>query len=113
VNAGKLRHQVQLTAPPDATKPDSFGDVSTAPTPAGLVWVGIVPGSGREFWMSQQTRADLTHIITMRYRSDVGPRWQIVWNDGFRTRTFELGPPLTTDERFFEMKFTAMEKRSQ
>ena len=112
MNAGKLRHYVQLLSAPPANQPDSFGDVSGTYTPTGNAWVGIEPGSGREFWMAQQMRADLTHTITMRYRADVGPRWRIIWNDGNRVRTFELGSPLTTDERFFEMKFTAMEKRS-
>ena len=113
MDAGKLRQQAQLWKPPDATTPDTFGDVSGSYT---LVdpgyWCSIKPGTGREFWMAQQVRADITHIITLRYRSDIGPRWRLVWNDGFNTRTFELGPPLTTDERFFEMTFTAMEKRS-
>lgn len=112
MNAGKLRHQVQLWSAPPANAPDSFGDVSGAYTLVGTVWVSIVPGSGREFWLAQAVRADITHTVTMRYRADVGPRWRVVWNDGARVRTFELGPPLVTDERFFEITFTAMEKRS-
>lgn len=112
MNAGKLRHQVQLWSAPPANQPDSFGDVSGQYTLVGTCWVEIKPGSGREFWMAQQTRADLTHTISMRYRPDVSPRWRVVWNDGYRLRTFELGPPLVADERFFEMTFTAIEKRS-
>lgn len=113
MNAGKLRHQAQLWAAPSADKPDPFGDVSGGYTLVdSRCWVSIEPGSGREFWMAQQMRADLTHVIGMRYRSDVGPRWRVVWNDGHRVRTFELGPPLVTEERFFELTFTAMEKRS-
>lgn len=112
MNAGKLRHFVTLYSPPDGTTPDAFGDLSGAFTEVEQVWCSIEPGSGREFWLAQQTRADITHVIKMRYRSDVGPRWRLTWNDGYRVRTFELGPPLVTDERFFEIAFTAIEKRS-
>jgi len=113
MRAGKLRHQVSLYSAPAANAPDALGDVSGDYVLVdGGLWVSIEPGSGREFWMAQGTRADLTHVISMRFRGDVGPRWRIVWNDGYRIRTFELGPPLVTDERFFEMVFTALEKRS-
>lgn len=114
MDAGKLRHQIQIWYPPAATAPDSFGDLSAAYTAGPLVWADIQPGSGREFWMAQQTRADITHVITVRYNATISARCRATWrdNDGV-THTFEFGPALVADMRQFEMKFTAVEKASR
>jgi len=110
MRAGKLRHQVNLYAPSPTPQPDALGDMSAPLQCQGQAWAAIEPGTGREFWMAQQTRADITHTITMRYDARIGPRWQVQWDDGNRVRVFELGPPLSPEERQFLMTFTAIEK---
>lgn len=110
MQAGKLRHQVSLYSPTPLPQPDALGDMSAPYQCQGQAWAAIEPGQGREFWMAKATRADITHTITMRFDPRIGPKWRVVWNDGYRLRTFELGPPLSPEERQFEMTFTAIEK---
>lgn len=112
MQAGRMRHLVQLYAPPDPTEPDAYGDTASQPwTLIGSIWANIAPGKGREFWLAASTRADISHTVTLRYNPSVTTGCRLVWNDGHSTRTFELGPPLVTDERFFVMTFTAFEKK--
>ena len=110
MRAGKLRHYVTLFAPPPTLQPDDLGDMSQCWTESGNAWAAIEPGAGREFWMAQATRAELSHTITMRYDPRIGPRWRVMWNDGHRCRTFEIGPPVSPEERQFMMTFAAVEK---
>lgn len=103
MRAGKLRHRLTLLRP--AGTVDARGDANPNHEPAGTAYGSIEPLSGRELWQAQQVKADVTHRITVRHKAGVGPRWRVQWNG----RTFELGPPLSTEERGFDMIFTAVE----
>ena len=99
----KLIHDTLLFAPVDALS--AKGD-QTVSYPSGVqMFASIEPLTGRELNYAQQMRADVTHKITMRYLTGVSHRYRITWN----SRTFELGPPLTPEERNELMVFTAIE----
>lgn len=112
VRAGKLRHLGTLLYPasnPDA--PDDVGDTPSGWLRGPEVYFGVEALAARELFMAQQVRADVTHKITMRFRDEVTARCGIEWTTGARTRIWELGPPLSTEERLIDMTFTAVEKR--
>lgn len=112
MRAGKLRHLVTLFLPP-SNAIDTFGDVSETYTAGQQFWASIEPLSGRELWFASQLRADVTHKITLRGRAGVTAKCQIRWTDSFlnTTRIFEIGPPLSTDEKHREVVLTAVEKQ--
>lgn len=69
--AGTLNQRVTIEQPTESV--DSYGEAtqSWATIPGGAVWASIDTGGGREFYRAQQTQADLTHLVTIRYRDDV------------------------------------------
>jgi SPP1 family predicted phage head-tail adaptor len=107
MKAGKLRHLVALYAPTDGI--DSFGDNSgLAFTQVATVGASIEPLVGRELMYAQAMRSDVTHKVTMRYRSDINAKWQMTWNG----RTFECGPTLNEDLRGVMMTISVTEIQS-
>lgn len=105
MRAGQLRHKVDLLRPTDST--DTFGQATQTYDRVATVAASINPLTGRELFLAQQIRADLTHEIKIRGRTDVSAKWRVVWAG----RIFELGPPLSPNEQGTEQGFTAVEKR--
>lgn len=106
MRAGKLRHRVTLLRLDDSAR-DTFGDASGSyVTIADGLWASIEPLSGSELWTAQQVRADVTHKVTLRYNGDVTGKCRIEWDGRF----FELGPPMSTEERLFDLVLTAVER---
>jgi SPP1 family predicted phage head-tail adaptor len=106
MRAGKLRHYVQLLVPPDPSATDSQGDPASTFSGGPSFWCSIEPLTPREFLLASQIRADVTHKVTLRYRDDITARHRLKWG----TRVFEVGPPLSTEERHFDLVLTAVEK---
>lgn len=105
MRAGKLRHKLELLRPVDAAA-NAAGDFTTEyEVLPGMVWGAIEPLSGSELWHAQQVRAQLSHKVTIRGRTDITSRWRVKFNG----RTFELGPPLSEDERGIQTEFAAEE----
>lgn len=112
MRAGKLRHLGTLLYPAaNPNAPDAVGDTPSGWTRGPQVYFGVEPLTPRELFMAQQVRADVTHKLTMRYRGDANARCAVEWNTGTRIRIFELGPPLSTEERLIDLVFTAVEKQ--
>jgi len=103
MRAGKLRHKLTLLAPLDST--DTLGDSNPAFIMVAQLQGAIEPLAGRELWYAQQTRADLTHKITIRGRAGLSARMRVTWQG----RSFELGPPISAEERGVDAVFTAVE----
>lgn len=70
-----------------------------------LVWASIEPVVGRELLVARQMRGDITHKVTCHYNSSINHRLIFLW-DG---RTFNVGPPVSEDERQVFMSFYAGE----
>lgn len=45
------------------------------------VWASIVPLSGTERIVAEQTQADVTHTVTLRYRAGVTPKMRIIYGE--------------------------------
>jgi len=85
VNSGKLRHKVEIQLSIDTR--DEFGAVSGQTWhPFCYMWASIEPLSGREYFAAAQAQSEVSHKITMRYKSGIKPHYRILWND----RVFDI-----------------------
>lgn len=105
MRAGKLRHMLTILDPVDMGT-DNLGDVQVKYVSRPVPVAGsIEPLTGRELWIAQQARGDVTHKITLRGAQVITERHRISWNG----RTWECGPPLNTEERNITLTITAVE----
>jgi SPP1 family predicted phage head-tail adaptor len=86
MEAGKLRHQVELQRV--AVAVDSHGDQTKTWTTIATVWASIEPLSGREFLQASQTMSDVTVRIKLRAYPGITltPKDRVK----FGTRTFDI-----------------------
>jgi len=72
------------------------------------VWGSIEPLSARELVQAQQIQSDITHRVTMRYRSDltVTVEQRILFDS---TRVFEIISVLNRDERNEQLELLCKE----
>jgi SPP1 family predicted phage head-tail adaptor len=96
MNAGRLRHRIELQSKTEAT--NSFGEVTLTYSTYTTVWAEIRPLQGRELETAQQISADVNHKVTIRYNSSVVETDRIL----FGTRVLEIGGIVNTDERNIE-----------
>ena len=90
ISAGQLNHRVRIQQP--TTVKDALG----APT---QVWADIQPLSGREARIADRVAAEVTHQITVRYRSDLDdPQAVARMRVLFRSRIFSIHAALNDDE---------------
>lgn len=114
VDPGKLQHYGSLYGPIEGDTDDVRGDENvtygflTSPTqaPWKRIWCSIEPVAGREMLVAQQMHGAVTHKITMRYVAGLTKRHVLRWNG----RTFNLAPPLTTEEAFHTIQVYATER---
>ena len=77
MRAGPMRHRVTLQQPVVAL--DSYGEPVATWTTVDEVWAKVAPLAGREFVQVQGTQAEVTTRVVMRYRSDLEPKWRLVY----------------------------------
>ncbi|MDT2277698.1 phage head closure protein, partial [Paenibacillus larvae] len=94
MNPGKLNKRITIKKHeplPDGAggyeDDDGLADVAT-------IWANIRPLRGREYWQSQQTQAEVTHSIMIRYRKDID-RSHVVNYSG---RLFDIQHIINVDE---------------
>ncbi|MGD9656567.1 MAG: phage head closure protein [Methylocystis sp.] len=66
---GALRHRVTLEAPIDT--PDGAGGFSRSFAPVADLWARIAPAGAREDFVEQRAERATSHVVTIRWRSDV------------------------------------------
>lgn len=77
MESGKLRFRGSLQSPPATLTDRGAVDKSASWTTVATVRVGITSTAGGEFLRGRQVMAEATHLLTIRYRSDVTPRWRM------------------------------------
>ena len=77
MESGKLRHRGMLYSPPATLTARGQVDKSAAWTSVATVRVGIRAASGGEYVRGRQVVAEATHLLTIRFRSDVQPTWKM------------------------------------
>ena len=66
----------------------------------------VDPLQGREFFSAQQSHAEQTHRISMRYIKGIKPTMRVVWGE----RVFEIkSPPLNPMEQNYEIQLMCKE----
>lgn len=105
IAAGKLRHRVLFQTP--VTVPGRFNEPKAQGTqPAVTRWCQIETLTGRELWLARQTRADVTHRLTLRYTPGLLPKMEAV----YQGRVFEILEVHDPDERRVELQVLCKER---
>ena len=98
MNSGRLRHKVEIQSSIDVR--DEYGGESYKEWVSfAYCWASIEPLSGREYFAAAQAQSEVSHKITMRYRSGIKTYYQILWND----RIFNILSILNTREENREL----------
>jgi SPP1 family predicted phage head-tail adaptor len=95
MNAGKLRHRIQIQAV--TLTPDGMGSgaESWATIAGGSVWAEILPLRGVEAIQAGQLEAKLSHKVRIRYLAGVTAKHRIL----FGSRVFKIHEVRNLEER--------------
>ena len=104
MRAGRLKHRVKLQRY-NVTK-DSYGQDIEAWVDIATVWADFLPKRSREFYAEQQVNAELTAVLSIRYRDDVSERDRVLYVG----RTYEvIGQPINIEMRNRELQISVRE----
>lgn len=102
MQAGKLRHQLEIQKLPDAPNPDSYSEPDTAFSTIATRRAAIEPLTGRETWLAQHAEGSVDHKITIRYFAGLTPqhrfRWKRKVNGIEQTRIFNIVSVMNPEE---------------
>ena len=107
MRAGLLRNKIIIQSPTESR--DTIGGVTKTWATFAEAWASIEPISQREFDRSDQTRADASHKIVIRFVSGVLPTFRVAWTVSGTTRYFNIVGIANTDERSKTITLMAME----
>lgn len=103
MRAGELRHWVDFYAPVHTLT--NGQDVVTNPTLTMKRPCFVEPVGGGESVQSQQVTSTVSHSVTTRYFSALGPEWILKYNG----RTLQIVSMLNVDERNREWRLSCAE----
>ena len=85
---GKMRFEIQLQKPTNTR--DTGGGLTEAWTTLSNLWADIKPVRGTESYRQGQVQEKTTHTVTIRYRSDIGTNYRIVYDsDNYNIKNIE------------------------
>lgn len=105
MQAGKLRHRVQIQAL-SQVQDLATGEMLDTWTELATVWANVVPLRGQERFEAQQVQAELSHRVEMRYRPDVTSKNRLLY-DG---RILEIASVADFEERHRELNLMCVER---
>lgn len=103
ISGGKLDKRMILQAPSIARAAD--GSETITWTTLATIWAGITSSGGREFWQAKQTNSEISHLIAVRYRAKISPRYRLVYSG----RTLEILSVVNPDEGMTELHLMCKE----
>lgn len=89
----ELRHRIAIQK--RTQSPDGLGGFSESWITFASTWAKISPTSARERFFSEKLEHNITHKITIRYRSGISPDMRIQ----FGTRIFKINGIINPEER--------------
>ncbi len=92
MNPGRLRHRITIQELTETKDPLS-GELTNDWQDVCTVWAEIKALRGREYFAAQQTIAESSHEITIRYRRGIKPTMRAVHDD----RIFDIQAVLDKD----------------
>lgn len=110
MDAGRLRHRVVLQRFNGTV--DDYGDarqdVDANWEPVATVWAAVDPVAGREFYANYQAQAELSHKVSVRYRSDVRAGMRVLLEG---SRRLEIESVIDWEERHEHLLLMCREVR--
>lgn len=103
MRAGKLRHRITIQTP---TTTNTSGVPTTTWSTFATRWASVEPFDGREFQRADQTQAQLTHTVRLRWLAGVTSQMRVV-HDG---RYLNIERVIDKDERHIELELVCSEK---
>lgn len=103
MRAGKLRRRVQLQKRVAST--DAEGSPQENWSAFATVWAAVEPLNAREYLLAAQAGVQVTHQVTVRYRSDVTHNHRVV--EG--TRVLDVRTVIHRQERLRELDLLCVE----
>lgn len=98
VRGGTLRHR--LTFQRKSTDVDDYNQQKNVWVDAFKCWGEVSPVSGRELLAAQAVQAEVTHTISVRYRSELqNPKDVAAMRVLFGSRVFDINASMNQDER--------------
>lgn len=100
MNPGKLNKRITVIE--QSKTHNSYGELEESWIDVCTLWASFSNQHGRKFFMAKQVHAELTEIVTIRYRKDILPNVRIKYGD----RMLELiAPPINPGEgnRYLEL----------
>lgn len=99
MNPGKLDKRIEIMELAQIS--DGGGGYEDALVPVKKLWASFIPLSGREYWQAQQTQAQISHKIVVRYTEAIN-RSHIV---RFKNKDYDVQYLINIDEanRFLEI----------
>ena len=79
LKAGRLRDRIELQQPTESR--DTHGGVSKSWTTYARVWASVEPLSGRERFLAEQVKAELSHRVVLRPGPDVQVGHRVHYRD--------------------------------
>lgn len=104
IRAGEYRNYITIQTV--TTSQNSDGSSAETWTTQVSVWAKIQPLTGREYFSAQQTQAEMTHNIYMRYTSGIAPDDRVSWG----SRVFDIIEAVNVDERGVELILRCKER---
>ena len=75
----KMSNRVQLQRSIETRLSD--GSVNREWIQMETVWARIEPITGREYWNAEQVKSELTHMVVIRYMTNVTSRCRLLFNN--------------------------------
>lgn len=104
MRAGRLRNRIELQRVSETLV---NGEPVQTWTTLATVWAAVEPLAGRQFFAAQQTQAQVTHSIRIRWSRDwtLGPKDRVKFGE----RLFDIVAVLNIEERNQELVIQAVE----
>ena len=101
VTASSLPHRVKIQQRADTD--DTGGGTTIVWSDIATVWASVMPGSGREFLAAKQEVPELSHMVTIRYRTGVTPKHRLILRGETGARAFNVESVVNTEEANVEL----------
>jgi len=109
MNAGRMKHRVTIKQP--VTSIDAHGSQKDTWTGDGTtvatVWAHIKPVRAYEQMQAQRLGVEVSHIVTIRYRSGITEKMRLAWGN----RTLNITGVRNLDEADKWLELFCMERR--
>ncbi len=102
---GEMRHRITFQRP--VKTDDGHKGHAVAWQDMVTCWASVEPLSGREYFYSHQIKAEITHRVKIRYRTDITTKMRIKHRD----RVLEIESILDKKERREELEIFCREAK--